>query len=300
VSLTTKIFVVLTAVLAIIVSTATISFVAQTHNWKQLADDERAARLIAETRLKNEMAVFKTREQLLLEQNRNLTETQSELTRAQDELQAQLNTTRQQLAAATEESRSLTATVQKLTGELSVARASEEELKRRIYDPAEGMLFQMSDLQKRNTDLNQRVKELTQQTRLQHEQIRQLQQQRYALEQQVADLSERAQAVRTGALTPEAVGLQLDKAVAITVPVAQPIRGQVEQVEANMAQISVGSADGVKQGMKFIVYRGSEYLGDLQIELVEPNRSAGTLTLVKGDIRPGDSVADAASFRRGQ
>ncbi len=297
---TTKIFVVLNAVLAIIVSIATISFVAQTHNWKQLSDDERRARVVAETQLRNEMAVFKAREQLLLEQNRNLTETQSELARARDQLQAELNRARQESAAFSEENRSLTATMQKLTSELAVARASEEELKDRIYDPADGILFQMTDLQKRNTDLNQRVKELTQQTRLQYEQIRQLQQQRYALEQQVADLSEQVQAVRAGTLTPTAVGPQLDKAVALTPPATQPIRGKVQELQGKMAQISVGAADGVKQGMRFVIYRGGEYLGDLQIELVEPNRSAGTLTLVRGEIRAGDMAADAASFLRGR
>lgn len=298
-SLTTKIFVVLNAVLAIIVSVAAIAFVAQTHNWKQLSDDERRARLVAETHLRNEMAVFKAREQLLLEQNRNLTETQSELTQANDQLQGELNQARQEGATLNEANRSLAATTQKLTSELGVARASEEELKQRIYDPAEGLLFQMTDLQKRNTDLNQRVKELTQQTSLQYEQIRQLQQQRYALEQQVADLAEQMQAVRAGTLTPAAVGPQLEKAVALTPAVTQPIRGQVEQLQDGTAQISVGSADGVKEGMKFVVYRGGEYLGDLRIEMVEPNRSAGTLTLTRGEIRPGDLVADAASFLRG-
>jgi hypothetical protein len=297
VSLTTKIFVVLNAVLAIVVSIATISFVAQTHNWKRLSDDERRARLVAETQLRNEMAVANAKQLQLQEQNRNLTETQSDLVRARDDLQAQLNRARQESATFSEENRSLTATMQKLTSELAVARASEEDLKERIYDETDGLLFQMTDLQKRNTDLNQRVKELTQQTRLQYEQIRQLQQQRYALEQQVADLSERVQAVRSG-VTPAAVGPQLDSAVAVSPVALQPIRGQVQELADGMAQISVGSADGVKQGMKFIIYRGGEYLGDIRVDLVEPNRSAGTLTLTRGEIRPGDMVADAASFQR--
>ena len=77
------------------------------------------------------------------------------------------------------------------------------------------------------------------------------------------------------------------------VPVGQsgvPIRGQITEVRQGLASISVGSAAGVRKGMKFLVYRGNQYMGDLQISHVESSESAGLVVLERGSIVRGDSV----------
>jgi hypothetical protein len=58
----------------------------------------------------------------------------------------------------------------------------------------------------------------------------------------------------------------------------------------------VGSADGVETGMVFVIYNGSEYVGDLEITDVEPNQSAGRITRTRRAPRAGDSVADETRF----
>lgn len=64
----------------------------------------------------------------------------------------------------------------------------------------------------------------------------------------------------------------------IPVP-STPINGRVTQVsiEDNVAQLNVGRASGVKINMRFYLYRGSTYVGDLIVAQVEPNNCAGIL-----------------------
>ena len=69
-----------------------------------------------------------------------------------------------------------------------------------------------------------------------------------------------------------------------------PIRGQITEVRDGLASISVGSAAGVRKGMKFLVYRGAQYMGDLAISHVEPSEAAGQLVLQRAGIVKGDSV----------
>ena len=83
----------------------------------------------------------------------------------------------------------------------------------------------------------------------------------------------------------------------LTPAVAAPIRGQIELLEGGIAQISVGSDDGVSKGMIFVIYRDGNYLGRMTIEEVEPNHAAGSLSHLQGDVRVGDKVADETRFQ---
>jgi hypothetical protein len=57
--------------------------------------------------------------------------------------------------------------------------------------------------------------------------------------------------------------------------------------------ISVGSADGVKTGMEFVIHRGDEYVGDMIVSAVDPNESAGRLKISAATPSTGDVVTDA-------
>ena len=83
-----------------------------------------------------------------------------------------------------------------------------------------------------------------------------------------------------------------ESAVPVGPVVKSPIYGKIKKIRDDLAAISVGSADGVKDGMEFTVYRGSQYLGKLKVTKVRTNESAGTLGHVEGTIQPGDDVAD--------
>ena len=65
-------------------------------------------------------------------------------------------------------------------------------------------------------------------------------------------------------------------------------------LENSLAQISIGSADGVKQNMKFHVTRADKFICDIVILDVEPEKAIGTLELMdvtKEQPKAGDNVS---------
>ena len=126
-----------------------------------------------------------------------------------------------------------------------------------------------------------------------HQQQRQLEQQIHMVRS--AQRAGAAQPGAPGVVTP--AGVAGPDAVPLASPVAaSPIRGHITDISGSLATISVGSADGVADGMVFVIYRGLDYVGDLKISVVEPDRSAGRVMGAAGSPRVGDEVADEARF----
>ena len=59
----------------------------------------------------------------------------------------------------------------------------------------------------------------------------------------------------------------------------------------SMASIFIGTADGVREGMKFHVTRGDEFLCDILIIDVDAEEAVGILDLVQQQPRVGDNVS---------
>ena len=79
------------------------------------------------------------------------------------------------------------------------------------------------------------------------------------------------------------------------IPVARDIalQGLVTAVDLknSIASISIGTADGVKEGMKFHVTRGDEFICDILIIDVDVEEAVGVLELVQQQPRVGDNVS---------
>jgi myosin heavy subunit len=71
------------------------------------------------------------------------------------------------------------------------------------------------------------------------------------------------------------------------------LKGLVNQVDLknSMATISMGSADGVREGMKFHVTRGDQFICDILIIDVDADKAVGTLELVQQQPKVGDSAS---------
>ena len=71
------------------------------------------------------------------------------------------------------------------------------------------------------------------------------------------------------------------------------LQGTIKRVDlkTSMASISIGSANGVKEGMKFHVTRGDEFICDILIIDVDTEEAAGVLDLVQQQPKVGDSVS---------
>jgi seryl-tRNA synthetase len=100
----------------------------------------------------------------------------------------------------------------------------------------------------------------------------------------------------------------MGKTAAAAVPVtpkeeaAQPVTTEVREIalqglikavdlKNSLATISIGKADGVKEGMRFHVTRGNEFLCDILIVDVDTDEAVGVLELVQQQPNVGDTVS---------
>ncbi len=78
-------------------------------------------------------------------------------------------------------------------------------------------------------------------------------------------------------------------------PIGEPIglKCLVSQIDAknSLATISIGSADGVREGMRFHVTRGDEFICDILIVNVDTEKAVGVLELVQQPPKAGDNAA---------
>ena len=71
------------------------------------------------------------------------------------------------------------------------------------------------------------------------------------------------------------------------------LKGRLTAVDLknSMASISLSSADGVKEGMKFYVTRGSEFICDVLISDVSGKEAVGFIELIQQQPKVGDTVS---------
>jgi hypothetical protein len=287
----TKIFVVLLVVFSIAFTMSTISFVAQSSNWRELAESYRMEAQTTDAHLRNVLAssaaeIASNRDAI----NAHIARYQTLEAEHQDALQ-EVGELQAELAAARAEVSSLQATAGLLAGELKVGQAGWTEQRRQHAELKQRNV----ELEKRNLDLSQRVNELTSQLVVVQRDQRHLKEQIYLLEEQNRALGQYRERLEAGDLTALAEAGE-ERVTPLTPLSGSPIRGRLTDVSGDLATISVGSADGVTEGMLFVIYRGLDYIGDLRVEMVEPSQAAGKIVRSRGAPRVGDRVADEARF----
>jgi hypothetical protein len=284
VSTLTKVFVVLTSVLAIALSCLFISAAAQWDNWKALALDYQMLRDSAITEKQSAeasaQAALALKDEALATQGRRLDEALDEIQRLKDEtgdLSRRLSQTENERLAFEAGRTKLQEILDVTTGELKALQQQNKTL-----------LSQNIDLQSRGARQNSRILELTTTVTIQQDQIRNIQEKLYAAEQRNSELERQAGVPAAVAALPESPA----GAVAVAPTVSGEIRGEIIEVDGVYATINVGESSGVVAGMTFMVYReGGAYLGDLIIERVRPGQAGGRLTtLIEGEVRQGDAV----------
>lgn len=130
-----------------------------------------------------------------------------------------------------------------------------------------------SDMKSRNQDLRQAVLDLRARVR--------------GLEVQLSELQKESTYLKQHAK------VELPKTVPALPTV--PLHGIIREVdnETNVAEISLGSSDQVVENMKFVVYRGQDFLAELVITTVEENSAVGRLEVKQTDVRRDDNVTYA-------
>lgn len=281
----TKIFTVLMVIFSIAFTMSTISFVARSNDWKALAQGYQQEQLLVETHMRNLAAAHAADKTVWLDAKQQLLSRIAALEANQATQLAQIAEARDQAARLQAEKTGSEALASRLTSELQVAQSGWLEQR----DQRAAIEKRNLELERRNLDLNERVNEQTAKIVALVQQQRQLEQQVNILREEKAKL---AQGAGLGApAQPAGIGME-GVAPVSAMPSATPIRGQIVEVQGKLATISVGSSDGVREGMVFVIYRGSEYVGDIEITDVEPNLSAGRILRSRAAPRPKDMVAD--------
>ncbi len=276
----TKVFIVLTTVLSIALSSLFVAAAAQWENWRNLAQELQASR---DATIIEKQAVVASMEAALALKDETLMTRAAELRAAGDKL-AEKDKQYAELAAtlAQEKNEKLAAEAgrTKLQEILNVSTAQVKGLEKQNQT----LVAQNMDLQSRNSYLNSRVLELTTEVTILTENVRNMQEKLFAAE--------------SGSRSPQGIGT-IRGTVSADAPGAQQveprvgglIRGRVMAADAGYASIDVGESAGVGTGMTFLVYReGTGYLGDLVIESVRPNEAGGKLTTSGQSVRRGDLV----------
>ncbi len=267
----------------------TISVVARSANWKDTAQKYEQHARTADTNLRNlisasaaDMATARDNVRLHREQNNRL---QAKLHNNSSEL-AVIRTEIAQLKA---DKTSAEAMNRGLLARLNVAENAREE----YHKQRNGLEKRGIDLERRNIDLNDRVNELTAQVSVMIEEKRQFEQQVKILQDQNSKLSQGSRSPSGMVTFESASGTAMSGVDALSPVAATPIRGRVIEMNGKLVTISVGGSDGVKEGMIFVIHRDGEYVGDVKIDLVDPNSSAGRI--VRSSVNPGlgDMVIDA-------
>jgi len=101
------------------------------------------------------------------------------------------------------------------------------------------------------------------------------------------------------AAAPVSVTTTREKARVAIAPVTEDIalKGTITEVNIKdlLAGISIGSADGVKEGMRFHTTRGNKFICDIVVLDVEPDKAVGWLELLQGQPQNQPIVGDNIS-----
>lgn len=294
----TKVFAVLLVVFSIAFSIMVVSVASQQTHWKDQHDRKDRALLIAETNLRNttaaNLAALAIAEDKVNEQLKQMGALQTEYEKSRNELAA-LKADRSQADAE----RSNTEAINRgLVGQLQVAQSTSDEYRKQRDDLEKRDL----ELGQRNIDLNGRVNELTSRVVVLVEQGRQAEQQLNILKKENEALATSTARAGSAGRLEAASGLAIPGVSAETPIPRSAVRGKVLEVAGNLVTISVGSSDGVEKGMVFVIHRDRKYIGDVKINLVEPNQSVGRLIQSATSTQPAaeDQVTDEQSLTAGR
>ena len=282
----TKVFIVLVAVLSVLLGTLTVTFVANTENYRQQLENALTYKAAAEE-------TARLRQNELSAAQSNDSERIALLKGQAENLITQLNQLTQELAESKARAQNESAKLSKFEADWSRLTAANQqhaqitkELQSELRERREQMVDQQTrtiQLADRNNELEGQLAALTRQVRRVHEKMTNLQEENTQLTGKLAQLPPQWQA-----------RLLSEQTVAAPFVPETPIRGQITQIEQHegesFVQIDVGSNDGVQSNMKFLVHRGSQFLGTLVITNVDTQNSAGRIELLQGTVAVGDAV----------
>ncbi len=279
----TKVFVVLTAVLTLVMSVFFIGTAVQWDDWRSLAQKYRTERDAAVTERMNEQAGTQVALSIKNDAIAELERTRADLERRIQELMDKNAQLASDMARVEQEKLSNEAARTKVEQMLAVVMNERS----RLQEHNNEMRSELIDVRTRNNALNQRTLDLTNDVNILNDEVRNLQEKNYAYEQRIAQLQSGAASGKMVSEDAYAGGAR-----AVRPEVSGRVKATVTSVDGNYVSLSAGESAGVQPGMQFMVMRDGSYVGDVKIETVRPGESGGRIVLVSEgrEVRPGDRV----------
>jgi len=284
----TKVLVILLTVSSIFLCGIVVTYVGHAENYKQLYDEMKTkaqlainAKNAAQKELQDKKEEFQAREDQLTAKiaslQKEVTNLSSEVKNLKRELALQKETAEHWASFAKE----LTATntnqqqlLEQKLNELKQVKAEQIKQAKELAETSETLMAKMAIIQNLEAQ-NKRLEE----------EKAQLQKQ---LDQLLAKQGRQVMPVEP--VTPEPT--RVKPVSTFTKPIG--LQGTILALDIpnSVAQISIGSANGVKEGMKFFVTRGDQFICELLIVDVEPDSAVGVLQRVRQSLLPktGDNV----------
>jgi predicted nucleic acid-binding Zn-ribbon protein len=262
-----------------------IAFASQTKNYAKEARDNQAWAYQEQQMRSTGESLNKVTIENYQKQVSNIQEELSKLRTETEKNAGEMASINNQLLAEQQKTASLTGQVTQLTSMINAGDAERKEIQTQLQNVRNDNTALRTD----NIKLAETNQKLELQAQLYEQQIRLLKEQNFSLSERVEKLRSRVQDAATGNAQSGAAG-QGTGSVSGTSD--SPIVGEITNIRDNLVSLSIGSAQGVKDGMEFIVYRGAQYLGKIRITKVLPEQAAGEFTQKQGDIHKGDKVTD--------
>ncbi len=283
----TKVLIVLQVVFSILLCGVVVSYVATADNYREQYDTQRNA---AQQAISQKNKYQKEWEDFKDTTVKDLEAAQAQVT----SLKAQITELNSQKAALELEKAGLVQDVDKFASS-SKANANSADKQRELFEQTNAQLNQLKadqakldrQLKETNDTLIEKLAIISQQ----NEQIRTLTEEKADLRGQ---LEQQYRLAGRQVPTPQPITLPsgaAQKAMQTAPPL--DLKGQITGVDLKeqLAQISIGANQGVREKMTFHVTRGSQYVCDIHVIAVDSDRAVGTIEMSQANPKNGDMVA---------
>lgn len=284
-SILTRIFVVLNMILAVALTALVVPFVLNTNTYKEDYQSERARRIVAEQTAKTEQSRVSS---LIANANKVADEFKGEV----ESLTAQnnlLSTEVQTLKADLIQSQNANADVRSQLARLSTSVEQLSKINDLLQAEVKDRRERALELQMKLVDTADKLRQRLTEVEVLTLQVRRDAEVKKELNDEIARVSEQLEVIKS----------QLPADVADKKEMTRPdpkfaIRGRVTDVRKVDSEvfvaINVGANDLVKEGMKFMVHDGENYLGDVLVTKVDQDESAGRVVLSRGEIKANNEI----------
>jgi len=293
----TKVLVVLLTVFSIFLCGIVVTYVANTHDVRERA--KTLEQNLQRTRARQDAAIASEEEQ-----KKQLADTKASLGKQVDDLKLLQGQLDAQIDGLKRENTQL---VQKLTDMAAVVQTANETLAKmrdQVAVAEQEVTNLRADQANRSKELEETTQALMERTAViadLQRKSRQLIEEKQGLETQLNQVLQQygKAPARPRIVTPQRAIVQPVQQTQTPAPVAQTatkdigLNGRVTQVDMknHVAAISIGSAAGVREQMKFHVIRGDRFICDVLIFDVDADKAVGVLDLVQTEPQAGDLVA---------